>query len=196
MVLSRGYPFVVFNYLNVDINYHIALLLVFTPQTDVQTRDKMGTLLNALPTVQITFKVGVVKAGTLTQNKHFSVDTCKPVLRYIDDLKLLYGRHVFFICLMESSWDPDVKVGKKWIQLPILRALAVQNRESSLPVGSQTARGGDLVQHAYKTSTVLCEMRNVTSNKTNKKLTDSRWIEIDNNRSISFKHQRLEKHFT
>lgn len=66
MVLSRGYPFVVFNYLNVDINYHIALLLVFTPWTDLQTRDKMGTLLNALPTVQITFKVGVVKAATLT----------------------------------------------------------------------------------------------------------------------------------
>jgi hypothetical protein len=42
---------------------------------------------------------------------------------------------------MESTWDPDLKVEKKMV---IHHVLTVQKREISLPVGSETARVGDL----------------------------------------------------
>ena len=51
----------------------------------------------------------------------------------------------FFIFLIESTWDPDMKIIKKFsISNFLHRVLAVQKREISLPVGSQTAQSGDL----------------------------------------------------
>ena len=50
-----------------------------------------------------------------------------------------------FIFLIESTWDPDMKIIKKFsISNFLHRGLAVQKREISLPDGSQTAQSGDL----------------------------------------------------
>ena len=50
----------------------------------------------------------------------------------------------FFIFLMESTSDPDMKIIKKCSILNFLhRVLAVHKREISLPDGSQTAQSAD-----------------------------------------------------
>ena len=52
---------------------------------------------------------------------------------------------IFFIYLIESTWDPDMKIIKNIsISNFLHRVSAVQKREISLPVGSQTAQSGDL----------------------------------------------------
>ena len=52
---------------------------------------------------------------------------------------------IFFIFLIESTWDPDMKIIKKIsISNFLHRVLAVQKREISLPDGSQTVQSGDL----------------------------------------------------
>ena len=52
---------------------------------------------------------------------------------------------IFFIFLIESTRDPDMKIITKFpISNFLHRVLAIQKREISLPVGSQTAQSGDL----------------------------------------------------
>ena len=61
-----------------------------------------------------------------------------------NDIKV-YMTNIFFIFLIESTWDPDMKIIKNFLISNFLhRVLAVQKREILLPVGSQTAQSGDL----------------------------------------------------